>query len=102
MVSQRIKMIRQESPQGFMIEWLDGKVDRYTLTELQKACPCAACVDESTGLRRIPAEEVPAHLSAIKIESVGRYALRVQFTSGCSRGIFGFDYLRGLKGMERK
>lgn len=102
MGAQRIKKIRQESPQGFMVEWLDGKVDRYTLAELQQACPCAACVDEATGLRRIPQEEVPPNLSAIKIESVGRYALRVQFTSGCSRGIFSFDYLRSLKGMERK
>lgn len=102
MVAIRIKNIRQESPVGFKIEWLDGHVHHYTLAELQKACPCAACVDEATGLRRIPQEEVPENLSAMKIESVGRYALRIQFTSGCSRGIFGFNYLRSLKGLEQK
>lgn len=97
MVALRIKDIRQESLNGFRIEWLDGIVHRFTLAELQRACPCAACVDESTGKRRIPKEEVPENVSAVKIESVGRYALRVQFTSGCSRGIYGFNYLRSLK-----
>jgi DUF971 family protein len=39
-------------------------------------------------------KKIDEQVQAIKIEGVGRYALRFQFSSGCSHGIYDFDLLR--------
>lgn len=90
-----IRKIEQKNNHEFVIEWMDGKVSEYRLSELQKRCPCAMCVDETTGKRLIGEKQVDPQVRARKIQSVGRYALRVDFTSGCSTGIYSFDTLRG-------
>lgn len=90
-----IKRLEQKDNHAFTIEWSDGQVNEYLLSHLQQHCPCANCVDEQTGKRRIDAksfENVRAH----RIVSIGRYALRIYFTSGCSAGIFSFEMLKAL------
>lgn len=91
-----VKRIEQIDPYTFMIEWSDGKKGSYRLSDMQKICPCAGCVDERTGCRISDPKSVPETLQATKITSVGRYALRIFFTSGCNNGIFGFDVLHDL------
>jgi ATP-binding protein involved in chromosome partitioning len=88
--------IKQKNNYTFSIKWTDGTTDDFRLCELQRNCPCAGCVDESTGRRLSHLDAVPDHLTAIKIENVGRYALKIHFASGCSRGIYSFDFLRLL------
>lgn len=69
------------------------KVDKQTLeavfleervkcrfSDLQERCPCARCVGKER-----PSDP---DLSVTGIERVGRYAVRFQFTSGCSQGIY--------------
>ncbi len=82
---------------SFAVEWGDGSKSVYRLSDLQRACPCAACYDEETGRHKVARDEVPDALQAFGIERVGRYALKVHFKSGCSKGIYHFDYLRRLK-----
>lgn len=94
----RIRAIRQVDNYTFAIVWEDGQEVLYRLSELQQICPCAGCLDEETGRRKILPETIPINLRAKRIQSVGRYALRVQFESGCSRGIYHFNDLRKLKG----
>lgn len=91
-----IRNIAQKDNHRFTIEWSDGKQYDYRLSELQAQCPCAACVDEETGQRRVKAAPVNSDVRAVKLSSVGRYALRIQFTAGCSNGIYNFDFLRKL------
>lgn len=86
--------IWQKDNHTFCIDWSDGATSAYRLSDLQSRCPCAGCVDEKTGLR--VSGGVKDGVRAVKIESVGRYALRIQFTNGCSNGIFSFDMLRNL------
>ena len=38
--------------------------------------------------------KVDENVRATKLWSVGRYALQIAFTSGCSQGIYHFSYLR--------
>jgi DUF971 family protein len=90
----KVKSIRQIDNHSFQIEWSDGVQQEFLLHTLQKNCPCAACVDEFTG-QRLPARLDP-HVKALRIKSIGRYALKVAFTSGCSTGIFHFEDLRKL------
>lgn len=80
------KEIYQVDNYTFAILWSDGKVQHYRLSDLQKACPCAQC-----SFAKNPVKE---DVRALYIASVGRYALRVQFASGCSNGIYSFDKLK--------
>lgn len=91
-----INGIQQKDNYTFSIEWSDGQVNDFRLSTLQKLCPCAGCIDEQTGKRRKDAKSLDENVRAERIVSVGRYALRVYFTSGCSTGIFGYDMLRQI------
>jgi len=92
--NHRVKHIRQKDNYTFTIIWNDGVVKDYRLNELQLRCPCASCVDEVTGKRLVDASQVIENVKAKRLTSVGKYALRVDFTSGCSHGIYTFDMLR--------
>lgn len=80
------------------IEWADGKVSQFSLGKLQSQCPCANCVNEVTGVRNI--QPVRGDVEALKVFNVGRYGLRIQFSSGCSTGIYSFDFLKQLAGVN--
>lgn len=86
-----IKAIAQKDNYTFTIDWSDGVCQDFRLSELQKRCPCAKCVDSASSIDKRNDE-----VRAVKIESIGRYALRIQFTSGCSTGIYSFALLRSL------
>ncbi len=88
-----IKGIEQKDDWSFIIEWNDGLIKEYRLSELQKKCPCAGCVDEMTGAQILDPATVKDDVRAVKIVSVGRYAIRIFFTSGCSHGIYSYDFL---------
>jgi ATP-binding protein involved in chromosome partitioning len=89
-----IRKLWQKERSSFTIEWNDGVVSDYKLSELQKHCPCAGCVDEITG-KRI-SNSCHEDVQTSQIANVGRYALRIQFTSGCSNGIYDFTMLRNF------
>jgi DUF971 family protein len=91
-----VSKIYQKDAYTFTIEWSDGIINHYRLSDLQRQCPCAGCVDEMTGKRLISKHEVDEFVQAARIFNVGRYALRIEFTSGCSKGIYSFDELRKL------
>lgn len=90
-----IKQIHHKDDHTFTIEWSDGKIIDYLLSDLQENCPCAGCRDENTGERKINPSSLNKEVKAVNIESVGRYALKIAFTSGCSTGIYSYDMLRG-------
>lgn len=92
-----IRKLRKKDDHSFIIEWSDGSMADYRLSDLQKCCPCANCVDETTGKRMKKDEVVDPAVRCVRIDSVGRYALRIQFTSGCSSGIYDFEMLHKMK-----
>jgi DUF971 family protein len=81
-----LKNIQQKDNCTFAVEWSDGKNSLYRLSELQKQCPCAGCNEKRT-------KTVQEDVRAVKICSLGRYALKIQFTSGCSMGIYTYAML---------
>lgn len=87
-----IKKINQKDNFTFTIEWNDGKTIDYRLSELQSHCPCADCKEAKEG--RI--KNLNSEVRAKSVMSVGRYALRIDFTTGCTAGIYDFDFLRTL------
>lgn len=89
-----IRRIFQKDRYRFTIEWTDGKIVDYRLSDLQRHCTCAKCRDETTGRFLVDPAAIDEDVEAVQIESIGRYGLRVDFTSGCSKGIYSFGFLR--------
>lgn len=92
-----IKKIYQKNNETFAIEWSDEIASDYRLSDLQKNCPCAQCYDPVKGVRICNEANLDVNVRAVKLMNVGRYALRIQFTSGCSKGIYSFAMLRQLE-----
>lgn len=93
-----VREIKQKDNHTFSILWSDGKDQDFRLSDVQKQCPCASCIDETTGKRLLNPTTVHDHVKALYVRSVGRYALQIQFTSGCSTGIYSFQMLRQMQG----
>lgn len=85
---RRLVELQQIDAQNFTILWDDGVTQSYHLSEVQKSCRCAQC-SETPPI-------VDAGVCAKKVEGVGQYAVRFEFTSGCSHGIYEFDHLYQL------
>ncbi len=88
--------IRQAGPRTLAITWSDGHESRYDVRELRLACGCASCVDEWTGEERLDPASVPEDVHPLKLETVGRYAIQIDWSDGHSTGIYPFQRLRAL------
>ncbi len=88
--------IRQGGPDTLEIEWRDGAVTRYPVRDLRCACPCADCVDELTGERRLDPARVPADVRPERLWAVGNYALQIAWSDGHDTGIYTYERLRRL------
>lgn len=89
-----ISRIYPKDAGAFIIEWADGRVYEYQLADLQKNCPCARCRDEKNGRPLQPPSSVDPEVRAVRLYNLGRYAMRIEFTSGCSRGVYTYAFLR--------
>lgn len=81
-----IRNIELINPHELRITWVDGFVTSHKLKELQQKCPCAACHETSP--------EDHGDVTAKEVTQVGRYALRIQFSKGCSNGLYSLDALK--------
>lgn len=85
-----------EDQQRLRITWSDGVVSEFEPRFLRLLCPCAACVDEMTGVRTLTPESVPEDVYPEAIHYVGRYAIEFLWSDGHGTGIYPFEYLRRL------
>jgi ATP-binding protein involved in chromosome partitioning len=86
------------------IYWSDGQKFTYNARALRFACPCAVCVDEFSGERKITLDAVPEDIALEKALPVGRYGVNLVWNDKHSTGIYTYKYLRELdaeKTMER-
>lgn len=83
----RPRQIRPLDPYSFEIEWQDGKTQKFNLSTLLASCPCANCLGASNLQNSIRAKG---------ISEVGRYAIKIDFETGCKNGIYPYNYLRTL------
>jgi len=86
--------IRQHGPTQLAIAWLDGAESRFDVRALRLACRCAHCVDEWSGENRLDPTTVPSDVHPLRIQSVGRYAIGIEWSDGHSTGIYSFRQLR--------
>ena len=78
------------------IRWRDGHETLFPARDLRLACPCAGCVDETTGEKRFTPETIRQDVHPLKISPVGRYAITIEWSDGHRTGIYTFTKLRQL------
>ena len=78
------------------IAWKDGAVSEYVPRDLRFMCPCARCVDETTGVRTLRLDMVDEGVYPTAIHYVGSYALQCVWSDGHSTGLYTFEYLREI------
>ncbi|HWP84635.1 MAG TPA: DUF971 domain-containing protein [Terriglobia bacterium] len=78
------------------IRWSDGSETVYPARTLRLQCPCALCVDETTGLRILKEPAVPQDVHPLRIDPVGRYAIAIQWSDGHNTGIYTWEWLYAL------
>ncbi len=88
--------VAQDDADHLRIEWKDDHTSTYHVYYLRFHCPCAHCVDEVTGERRIEADDIPKDVKPVRLESVGNYAIRIEWNDGHDTGIYSFELLREL------
>ncbi len=88
--------IQQAGPRCLEIVWADGEKSLFEVRELRLACGCAQCVDEWTGEGRLDPSKIAEDVHPVSIETVGRYAIQIEWSDGHSTGIYPFDRLREL------
>ena len=83
---------------GIKIDWKDGHLSEYGLQYLRDKCPCATC----TGAHGTPPRQSspfqmyqPA-LKILSVESVGSYAIKINWSDGHSTGIYSFEHFREI------
>ncbi len=88
--------IDRSSETAVKIEWQDSHRSDYPARILRLLCPCADCVDESTGIRILNPDSVPVDVRAVGIRMVGRYAVEITWSDGHDTGFYSFETLRRL------
>jgi len=90
------------APGCLQIEWSDGEVRHYSVSELRSNCPCATCREKRkapppplTSLQVISkAETEPLRIA--NMLAMGRYAYAIHFSDGHDTGLFTLESLREL------
>ena len=90
------KEITMPSKTDVRILWKDGHESEYKNLELRANCPCAQCLDEMTGQRKITAGSIRLDIHPMSTKSVGNYAVQFVWSEGHSTGIYTYEYLRHL------
>lgn len=85
-----------EAGPSFTLVWGDGHRSSYPAASLRRACPCATCVDETTGRPLLDPATVPEDLWITWTRRVGQYGVSFKWTDGHETGIFRWDGLRRM------
>ncbi|MBP9864815.1 MAG: DUF971 domain-containing protein [Candidatus Omnitrophica bacterium] len=88
--------VRAVGDTELFITWNDGKRQLYPFNLLRFHCPCAGCVDEMTGERRIRLDQVKKDIRILDWKTVGNYAFQFRWSDGHQTGIYSYEYLHRL------
>lgn len=89
------------------IRWSDGQVSVYPMALLRRQSPSADSQQQREALAANPLTVLPsssgggAALSAVDLELVGHYALRIRFSDGHDTGLYTWAYLRELDSLAK-
>jgi DUF971 family protein len=86
---------------GIKIDWKDGHHSDYGVTFLRDHCPCATCSGAHGTPPRQPEAENPFQmfkpaLKMLGVESIGNYAIRIDWSDGHNAGIYSYEHFRRI------
>lgn len=90
------KKVHQVDEKTLGITWTDGHESVFPVKMLREKCPCANCIDEWTGEKRIVPGSIPDTIKPLKLHSVGRYAIQFEWSDGHNTGLYSYTILRRL------
>lgn len=90
------RKVHQIDPKTLGIDWIDGHHSIYSVKMLRERCPCANCIDEWTGEKRIPPGSISDTIKPKNLKSVGRYAIQFFWNDGHDTGLYTYQLLREL------
>lgn len=77
------------------VTWPDGEC-RLPFVFLRQQCSCAQCVNEWTGEQLLDPTTVSEEILIQKMDLVGSYAVRIEWSDGHSSGLYTWERLRQL------
>ena len=95
------KLAVYEDSGRFKVFWNNGEESEFDPYELRLACPCASCVEETTGKRILDVDSVPLDIKVVKANTVGRYGISIHFSDNHSTGIYKISSLREMAKKEQ-
>lgn len=78
------------------IRWSDRHESVYPARYLRLRCPCAICVEETTGRALLDPAGVTPDIHPLAIRAVGTYAIEFEWSDGHETGIYSYEYLRRI------
>lgn len=100
--SVRPKHLDLKKDTALTIRWSDGRVSIYPIAYLRKLSPSADARELRKEMAQNPLTVLPAGasgggpLTAVGIDPVGNYAVRIRFSDGHETGIYSWKYLRQI------
>ena len=86
--------------QAITLTWPDGTEHRVDNRTLRASCQCAVCIDEYTGESRIDRESIPESIHPRTVDTVGNYALSIEWSDNHKTGFFPYSRIRELAERE--
>jgi DUF971 family protein len=83
----------------FLIAW-PGTLVVVPALRMRDACACAECIEEGTGRKLLVTEKIPEDIRAVDVWAVGSYAIQIRWSDGHDSGIYSWDLLRRICGLE--
>ena len=81
---------------GVTLRYPDGSEHRVDSRTLRASCQCALCVDEYSGEPKIDVGTIPETIHPRVVDSVGNYALSIEWSDGHTTGFFPYDRIKEL------
>lgn len=78
------------------LKWPGGEIVSVSNAALRKACSCALCVDEITNEPILDPSSVPDDIHALKVGTIGNYAISVDWSDGHNTGFFPYQRIKEL------
>jgi len=78
------------------LKWPDGETISVPNVALRKACSCANCIDEMTHAPTLDPKSIPEDIRALKVGTIGNYAITVDWSDGHNTGFFPYKTIREL------
>lgn len=88
--------VRAHQDEGFLEICWGETVCHYPYKFLRGHCPCAECVDEDTGIRRLDVASISEQIRPMNLSFTGNYALKIHWNDGHQTGLYTWDHLQRL------